>query len=57
MCSDLQQTVDRIMICFSGNGLLESVFTKGYFAMFRDYQKFAASPKPPPYSPSVEEQG
>jgi hypothetical protein len=34
--------VDRIMICFTGNGLLESVFTKGYDAQFRDYKKFGA---------------
>ncbi|MGA7851731.1 MAG: energy transducer TonB [Candidatus Acidiferrales bacterium] len=46
VCSDIHMTVDRIVICFSGNRLLESVFTKGYFAEFRDYQKFSAKQVP-----------
>lgn len=46
VCSDLHMRVDRIMVCFSGNGLLESVFTKGYFAQFRDYKKFAGKEVP-----------
>jgi TonB family protein len=46
VCSDIHMTVDRIVICFSGNRLLESVFTKGYFAKFADYQKFGAKQVP-----------
>lgn len=46
VCSDIHMTVDRIVICFSGNRLLESVFTKGYFAKFEDYRKFGAKQVP-----------
>jgi hypothetical protein len=40
VCRDIHLRVDRIMVCFSGNGRLESVFTKGYNAQFKDYEKF-----------------
>ena len=43
VCGDLHFRVDRIVICFEGNGRLESVFTKGYNAEFREYQKFGAN--------------
>jgi hypothetical protein len=39
-CGDLHFRVDRWVICFNGDGTFESIFTKSYFAMFRDYQKF-----------------
>jgi hypothetical protein len=40
-CADLHARVDRWVICFEGShGLLASVFTKGYFAEFKDYKKF-----------------
>ncbi len=40
-CADLHARVDRWVICFEGShGLLESVFTKGYSAEFRDYRDF-----------------
>ena len=42
VCGDLHFRVDRIMVCFDGSGRLESVFTKGYNAEFREYQKFGA---------------
>jgi hypothetical protein len=42
VCSDLHLRVDRIMVCFEGGSRLESVFTKGYSANFKDYQKFGA---------------
>jgi len=29
-------------VCFDGSGRLESVFSKGYFAEFREYQKFSS---------------
>jgi len=41
VCGDLHFRVDRIIVCFDGSGRLESVFSKGYFAEFREYQKFA----------------
>jgi len=40
VCGDLHFRVDRIMVCFEGNGRLRSVFTKGNYAEYRDYQKF-----------------
>jgi hypothetical protein len=40
VCGDIHLRVDRIMVCFSGNGRLESVFTKGYNAQFKDYKRF-----------------
>jgi len=40
VCSDLHLRVDRIMVCFEGSGRLESVFTKGYSAEYKEYQKF-----------------
>jgi hypothetical protein len=40
VCGDLHFRVDRIMVCFDGNGWLESVFTKGYNAQFKEYEKF-----------------
>jgi len=40
VCGDLHFRVDRIMVCFEGSGRLESVFTKGYDAQYKDYQKF-----------------
>jgi hypothetical protein len=39
-CGDLHFRVDRWVICFNGDGTFESIFTKSYFAMFRDYHKF-----------------
>jgi hypothetical protein len=40
VCGDLHFRLDRIIVCFDGCGRLESVFSKGYFAEFREYQKF-----------------
>ncbi len=41
VCADLHFRVDRWVICFAGDhGVLGSVFTKGYAAEFKDYQKF-----------------
>jgi hypothetical protein len=42
VCSDLQMRVDRVMVCFERNGLLASVFTKGYDAYYKEYKKFGA---------------
>ena len=42
VCSDLHLRVDRIMVCFEGDGRLESVFTKGYGATFKEYKKFGS---------------
>jgi len=42
VCGDLHFRVDRIVICFEGDGRLESVFTKGYNAEYKQYQKFGA---------------
>ena len=42
VCGDLHFRVDRIMVCFDGSGRLESVFTKGYNAQFKEYEKFGA---------------
>lgn len=42
VCSDLHLRVDRIMVCFEGSGRLESVFTKGYNAAFKEYEKFGS---------------
>lgn len=59
-CGDLHMRVDRIMVCFSGNGLLESVFTKGYSAEFRDYKEFTGKKVPrliitePEYQSQIE---
>lgn len=40
-CTDFPARVDRWVICFqSSEGLFESVFSKGYFAEYRDYKKF-----------------
>lgn len=40
-CGNLQGRVDRWVICFAGReGLLSSVFTKGYAAEFKDYNRF-----------------
>jgi hypothetical protein len=40
-CGDLHSRLDRWVICFGGDGLLSSVFMKGYSAEFKDYAKFA----------------
>jgi hypothetical protein len=40
VCGDLHFRVDRIVICFEANDRLESVFTKGNYAEYKDYQKF-----------------
>jgi len=41
MCSNLPARVDRWVICFdSKNGLLSSIFTKGYGAEFKEYKRF-----------------
>lgn len=42
VCSNLHLRVDRIMVCFDGSGRLQSVFTKGYNADFKEYEKFGA---------------
>jgi hypothetical protein len=42
VCGDLRFRVDRILVCFEGSGRLESVFTKGYSAQFKEYQKFGS---------------
>jgi TonB family protein len=39
-CADLHARVDRWVICFTGDGLLQSVFTKGYATEIRDYKSF-----------------
>lgn len=40
-CADFPERVDRWVICLqSSEGLFESVFSKGYFAEYRDYKKF-----------------
>ncbi len=40
-CANLPARVDRWVICFEGShGLFQSVFTKGYFAEYKDYRKF-----------------
>jgi hypothetical protein len=40
-CADFHMRVDRWTICFQGkDGLLESVFTKGYAVQFEEYKKF-----------------
>jgi hypothetical protein len=40
VCGDLRFRVDRILVCFEGSGRLQSVFTKGNYAEYEDYQKF-----------------
>jgi hypothetical protein len=40
VCGDLHFRVDRIVICFEGSGTLKSVFTKGNYAEYKDYEKF-----------------
>ncbi|HMI49961.1 MAG TPA: hypothetical protein VK525_00520 [Candidatus Saccharimonadales bacterium] len=40
-CVDFPMRIDRWVICFEGSQqLLSSVFTKAYFAEFKDYKKF-----------------
>jgi hypothetical protein len=40
-CANFPMRIDRWVICFEGShGLLTSVFTKGYAAQFKDYEKF-----------------
>jgi hypothetical protein len=40
-CADFPMRIDRWVICFEGShGLLSSIFTKGYGAEFKDYEKF-----------------
>jgi hypothetical protein len=41
VCGDLHFRIDRWVICFSGDGLLSSIFSKGYGAEFKDYVKFS----------------
>jgi hypothetical protein len=45
-CADLRMRIDRWVICFDAQGLLTSVFTKGYFAEFKDYKGFAGKSVP-----------
>ncbi len=45
-CADLHMRIDRWVICFDARGALTSVFTKGYFAEFRDFQSFAGKRVP-----------
>ena len=40
VCGDLHFRVDRIMVCFDGRGRLESAFTKGYNAQYKEYKEF-----------------
>ncbi len=40
-CADLHARVDRWVICFTRDGLLQSVFTKGYATEIRDYKNFS----------------
>jgi hypothetical protein len=42
-CGDVHMRVDRWMVCFQKDhkDQLQSVFTKGFFVEFKDYQKFA----------------
>jgi hypothetical protein len=60
VCGDIRMRVDRITLCFSGTGLLESVFSKGYFAMFQQYESFAGKQVPrliitqPEYKSQIE---
>jgi hypothetical protein len=40
-CANFHMRIDRWTICFQGkDGLLESVFTKGYSVRFEEYKKF-----------------
>jgi len=45
-CADLHMRIDRWVICFDAHGLLTSVFTKGYFAEFKDFKNFAGKRVP-----------
>lgn len=39
-CADMRAKVDRWVICFQKDGLLESVFTKGYATEIKNYKNF-----------------
>ena len=39
-CADFPARLDRWIICFQSDGLFSSVFTKGYYAAFKNYSKF-----------------